>query len=76
MGPVAGSVIMDQILFMQAGIANMYMKKHRLSPKEFLKLDKKIEILGFIQEGYEPFHLMGDKGIMSEVEEYVRIKML
>ena len=65
---------MDQVLYMQAGIANMYMKKHKLSPKEFLKLDKKFDILGFIQEGYEPFHLMGDMGILKEVEEYVRSK--
>ena len=63
---------MDQILFMQAGIANMYMKKHGLSPREFLKLDKKLDILGFIHEGYESFHLMGDKGILSEVEDYIR----
>ena len=73
MGSMAGAVIdMDQILFMQAGIANMYMKKHRLSPKEFLKLDKKLDILGFIREGYEPFHLMGDIGILNEVEDYIR----
>ena len=67
---------MDQVLYMQAGIANMYMKKHKLTPKEFLKLDKKLDILGFIQEAYEPFHLMGDKGILIEVEEYVRVKNL
>ena len=65
---------MDQVLYMQAGIANMYMKKYKLSPKEFLKLDKKLNILGFIQEGYEPFHLMGDRGILSEVEKYVKSK--
>jgi hypothetical protein len=65
---------MDQILFMQTGIANMYMKKHKLTPDEFLKLDKKLDILGFIREGYEPFHLMGDKGILNEVEEYVQSK--
>jgi len=65
---------MDQILFMQAGIANMYMKKHGLSPKEFLKLDKKYNILNFIHEGYEPFHLMGDKGILIEVENYIKEK--
>ena len=67
---------MDQVLYMQTGIVNMYMKKHKLSPKEFLKLDKKIDILGFIQEGYEPFHLIGDKGILKEIEEYVRLKGL
>jgi len=62
---------MNQILYMQAGIANLYMKKRDLSPKEFLKLDEKIDILGFIREGYEVFHLMGDQGILDEVEEYV-----
>ena len=62
---------MDQILFMQTGIVNMFMKKYGLSPKEFLKLDKKLDILGFIREGYEPFHLMGDRGILIELEEYV-----
>jgi len=62
---------MNQILYMQAGIANLYMKKRNLSPKEFLKLDKKIDILGFIREGYDVFHLMGDQGILDEIEEYV-----
>ena len=71
---MAGGMIMDQVLYMQTGIANMYMKKHKLSPKEFLKLDKKFDILGFIQEGYEPFHLMGDKGILNELDEYVKAK--
>jgi hypothetical protein len=59
---------------MQAGIANLYMKKRGLSPKEFLKLDKKIDILGFIREGYEVFHLTGDQGVLMEIEEYVRMK--
>jgi hypothetical protein len=63
---------MNQILYMQAGIANLYMKKRDLSPDEFLKLDKKIDILGFIREGYGVFHLMGDQGILDEIEEYVR----
>ena len=65
---------MDQVLFMQAGIANKYMKKHKLSPNDFIKLDKKFDILGFIEEGYEPFHLMGDKGILNEVEKYIQYK--
>jgi hypothetical protein len=65
---------MDQILYMQAGIANLYMKKRKLSPMEFLKLDKKVDILGFIREGYDLFHLMGDKGILNEIDEYVCIK--
>jgi len=42
--------------------------------KEFLKLDKKVDILGFIREGYGVFHLMGDEGILNEIEDYVREK--
>jgi hypothetical protein len=63
--------MMNQILYMQAGIANLYMKKRNLSPKDFLKIDKEIDILGFIHEGYDVFHLMGDQGILDEIEEYV-----
>lgn len=66
---------MNPKVFMQAEIANAYMKKHKLSAKKFLALDKKHNILEFIEKGYEPFHLMGNKGILKELEElyYPRI---
>jgi hypothetical protein len=31
-------------------------------------MEKKYKILDFIEEGYEPFHLMGTEGILKEVE--------
>jgi hypothetical protein len=60
---------MNPKIFMQAEIANAYMKKYKLTAKEFLALDKERNILHFIEKGYEPFHLMGNKGILKEVEK-------
>ena len=36
-----------------------------------LLLDKKSDLLGFLEDGYEPFHLMGVEGIMDEVERFI-----
>jgi hypothetical protein len=62
------------VLYLQASIAKLYMKKHGLNVKEFLELDKKFDILGFLKIGYEPFHLTGDMGVLNEVEEYVALR--
>jgi hypothetical protein len=43
-----------------------------MSVGEFIKLDRKMDILPFIANAYEPFHLTGDPGIIEEVDEYVR----
>jgi hypothetical protein len=50
---------LNQVLFLQAEITHLYMKKHKLTPRQFLELDKKYDILGFLETGYEPFHLTG-----------------
>ena len=62
---------MNSKVFMQAEIANAFMRMHKLSAKKFLALDKKHRILEFIEEGYEPFHLMGNKGILDELNSFV-----
>ena len=62
---------MNSKIFMQTEIAHAFMKKHKLSVKKFLALDKKHNILKFIEKGYEPFHLMGSKGILKEVEDFL-----
>jgi hypothetical protein len=56
---------------MQAEIANLYMKKHNLTVQEFLELDKKFDLLDFIALSYEPFHLMGNQGILNEIQEWI-----
>jgi hypothetical protein len=56
---------------MQAHIANLFRRTRKLSPQEFLELDRKCDFLGYVAESYEPFHLTGDEGILSEMNEYV-----
>jgi hypothetical protein len=62
---------LNGILYLQAQIAHLYMRKHTLTPAEFLELDKKYEILGFLKTGYEPFHLTGPEGVLRELEDYI-----
>jgi hypothetical protein len=60
-----------QIGYLQAEISQLYMKKHNLTPIEFVEEDKKYDILRFLELGYYPFHLTGSQGVLNEVEDYV-----
>ena len=62
----------DHTLYMQIRVANLYRKAHKMSVDEFLKLDRMIDILPFVANAYEPFHLTGDPGILEEVDDYVK----
>ncbi|MDR0999528.1 MAG: DUF3791 domain-containing protein [Clostridiales bacterium] len=62
----------NPVLFLQADVAGEYMRKHGLTPQEFVALDKKHNILHFLEIGYEPFHLTGTQGVIEEVEDYIR----
>jgi hypothetical protein len=61
----------NNILYLQAEVANEYMRRHGLTPQEFVELDKKFGVLRFLEIGYEPFHLTGTQGVIEEVEEYI-----
>ena len=61
----------NQVLFLQIEIANEYMKRYNMSLDEFNELDDKYAILEFIEDGYEPFHLTGNEGILEAVHEYI-----
>ena len=61
-------------LYLQAEVANEYMRQHNLTPLEFVELDKKYDILHFLEVGYEPFHLTGTQGVIEEVEDYIRLR--
>jgi hypothetical protein len=39
---------LNQILYLQAEIAHLYIKQHKLRPKAFLELDKKYGILDYL----------------------------
>ena len=46
-----------------------------MSTSEFLKLDRMTDLLLFVADAYEPFHLTGDLGILEEVDDYVRVAL-
>ena len=62
----------NPVLFLQADVANEYMRQHNLTPRDFVELDQRYNILRFLEIGYEPFHLTGTQGVLEEVEDYIR----
>jgi len=65
--------IIDPVVFLQAHFSRLFMERHNLTPQEFLTLNKKKDIIGFLRLGYEPFHLTGDEGVLEELDNYVQI---
>ena len=65
---------LDDATFLQTQIANLYIRRHGISPQEFILLDNECDILGFLRDGYEPFHLTGAEGVLREVEEYIALE--
>ena len=63
--------IINPVCFLQAHFSLLFMERHNLSSNEFLILDAKKDILGFLRLGYEPFHLTGDEGVLEELDAYV-----
>jgi hypothetical protein len=57
---------------MQIRVANLYRKTHKMSIYNFLKLDRQTDLLPFVADKYELFHLTGDHDILEEVDDYVR----
>jgi hypothetical protein len=60
----------DPVAVMQVQIARLYCKRHSITIAEFLELDLTMNILDFIEIGYEPFHLTGEEGILDEIDDY------
>ena len=65
------SKLINPVAFLQISISRLFMERHGLSPDEFLALDEKKDILGFLRLGYEPFHLTGNEGVLEELDIYV-----
>ena len=64
---------LDQVLYMQIRVTNLYRNAHNMSIGDFVEFDQKTNLLQFIADAYETFHLTGDLGILEEVDEYVRM---
>ena len=65
------TTLINPVAFLQISISRLFMERHNLSPIEFLALNEKKDILGFLRLGYEPFHLTGDEGILEELNAYI-----
>jgi hypothetical protein len=65
---------LNHIAHLQTEIAHLYMRRHNLTPAQFLEADEKFGILHFIESGYEPFHVTGSEGVLREVEDYIQQK--
>jgi hypothetical protein len=65
------SLTFDPVLYLQMQTARLYRKRHALEIHEFLELDSDIDVLGYIELGYESFHLTGEEGVLDELDEYV-----
>ena len=65
---------LNQVAHLQTEIAHAYMREHNIKPAEFIDLDRKYDILYFIEEGYEPFHLTGTQGVIDELNEYILLR--
>ena len=63
--------VVSSITYLQAHFARLFMERHNLDVKDFLDLNRKKDILGFLRLGYEPFHLTGDEGVLEELDAYV-----
>ena len=61
----------NDVAYYQVGIARKYMRRHNLTPLQFVEMDKQYHILHILEIGYEPFHLTGDEGVLDELDEIV-----
>ena len=61
----------NDVAYFQVGIARKYMKRHDLTPSQFVEMDKSYHILHMLEIGYEPYHLTGDEGVLDEIDEIV-----
>jgi hypothetical protein len=66
-----GVKLVDPVVYLQARYVRLFMGRHGLNPQQFLALNKEKDIIGFLREGYEPFHLTGDEGVLEELDAYV-----
>jgi hypothetical protein len=47
--------MLNQETYLQVQIANLYIRRHGITPREFVKIDEECDVPGFLLDGYEPF---------------------
>ena len=64
-------IFLDNALYLQVRLAHKYMKRHNITIQQFRQRDRDYDILGFLEDGYEPYHLTGDEGVLDEIDAIV-----
>jgi hypothetical protein len=65
---------LNQVAHLLTEITHTYMRQRGINPSEFCELDRKFNILNFIEIGYEPFHLTGTQGVIDEIDDYIHLQ--
>jgi hypothetical protein len=52
-------------------VIHKYMRKHGLSPEQFLEADEKYHIIDVLLAGYRVNHMTGDDGVLEELESHI-----
>ena len=68
--------LINPIIFLQVRYIRMIMQHYNITTKEFLELNKQKNIIGFLRDNYESFHLTGEDGVMEELCSFVQKKSL
>lgn len=62
---------LNNSIYLMNIITELYMKKHKLSTEEFLKLNSKTGLLGFISECPSVFDGLPLEEMLNEAEEFI-----
>jgi hypothetical protein len=67
-------VKLNQVAHLLTEIVHAYMRERNINIAEFIDLDRRYNIIRFIETGYEPFHLTGTQGVIDEVDDYIHLQ--
>lgn len=62
---------LNNTIFLMYLVTETYKKKHSLSSREFLALDKKYDILNYVSECPDIFDSMNKQEMVEEIDQYV-----
>lgn len=62
---------LNNTIFLMYLVTDNYCKKYNITPKDFLKLDKKYAILNYVAECPDVFDNMDSNEMVEEIEQYV-----
>lgn len=61
----------NNTIYLMHEITQMYMKKHRMTTQQFIRLDNKVQLLNFIRKCPDVFDGLPDKEMLEEAERYI-----